>query len=141
MQSKTMTADRTRSHEERVALDASPEVVWRAIADAEELVRWFDAKVTPGEGGSISLSWGEFWSGTSAIEVWQPNRRLRTVERRQDSTGRVVEIAVDYIIEGHGGQTVLRVVHSDSATAPSGMRSSTRSGEAGSPSSEGYGTT
>jgi hypothetical protein len=33
-------------------------------------------------------------------------------ERRQESTGRVVEIAVDYIIEGHRGQTVLRVVHS-----------------------------
>jgi len=114
MQSKTMTPDRTRSHEERIALDASAEVVWRAIADAEELIRWFplDAKVTPGEGGSISLSWGEFWSGTSAIEVWQPNRRLRTIDRRQDSTGRVVEIAVDYIIESHAGQTVLRVVHS-----------------------------
>lgn len=87
--------------------------MWRAL-DAEELVRWFplDAKVAPGEGGSISLSWGDFWSGTSAIEVGEPNRRLRTVDRRQDSTGRVVEIAVDYIIEGHGGQTVLRVVHS-----------------------------
>lgn len=114
MPSNTTIPETTRSHEERIALAASPDVVWRAIADAEELVNWFplDAEVTPGKGGSVSLAWGEFWKGTSAIEVWEPNRRLRTVERRTDGAGRVVEIAVDYFIEGQGGDTVLRVVHS-----------------------------
>jgi uncharacterized protein YndB with AHSA1/START domain len=113
MESKTATADRTRSHEERVALDAGPDVVWRALTDAEELARWFPLRATvePGVGGSISLSWGEQGSETVAIEVWEPNRRLRTVDRRRDAAGRLVEIAVDYLIETEGGQTTLRVVH------------------------------
>ena len=62
-----------------------------------------------GAGGSVTMSWGEFWSGTSAIQVWEPNRRLRAVDTGRDSKGRVVEIAVDYYIEGQGGKTMLRL--------------------------------
>lgn len=62
-----------------------------------------------GAGGSVTMSWGEFWSGTSAIQVWEPNRRLRAVDTGRGSKGRVVEIAVDYYIEGQGGKTMLRL--------------------------------
>jgi uncharacterized protein YndB with AHSA1/START domain len=114
MPSNIITADPTRSHEERIALaDVPPEVVWRALTDAEELARWFPlaARVEPGVGGAISLSWGQQGTETAVIEVWEPNRRLRTVDRRRDAAGRVVEIAVDYLIAVEGGQTTLRVVH------------------------------
>ncbi len=106
-------ASRGRVIEELVALDVAPEVVWRALTDAEELTRWFalGATVEPRAGGTISLSWGESGSETVAIEVWEPNRRLHTVDRRRDAAGRVVEIAVDYLIEAEGGRTTLRVVH------------------------------
>ena len=99
--------------EDMVILDVPPELVWRALTDAEELTRWFPfaAIVEPGVGGSIGLSWGQGFE-KAVIEVWEPNRRLRTVERRPDSAGRVVEIAVDFLIESEGGKTALRVVHS-----------------------------
>jgi uncharacterized protein YndB with AHSA1/START domain len=129
MQNDTMTPDRTPSLEERgelketrspgriiedaVTLDVAPEVVWRAITDADELVRWFPlaATVEPGVGGTIALSWGEPGSEKAVIEIWEPNRRLRTVDRRRDATGRLVEIAVDFLIEAKGWRTTLRVVH------------------------------
>ncbi|HZM27670.1 MAG TPA: SRPBCC domain-containing protein, partial [Gemmatimonadales bacterium] len=99
--------------EDSVTLDVPPELVWRALTDAEELTRWFPfaATVQPGVGGSVALSWGQGFE-KAVIEVWEPDRRLRTVERRRDSAGRVVEIAVDFLIQSEGGKTVLRVVHS-----------------------------
>ena len=114
MNSEPEKAVATRSLEERIALDASVEIVWRALTDAEELVRWFPlhATVEPGVGGTISLAWGEPGAGTAMIEVWEPNRRLRTLERRRDTAGRLVEIVVDYFIESDGGRTILRIVHS-----------------------------
>ena len=129
MQNDTMRPDRTPSLEERserkdtrgpgriiedaVTLDVAPEVVWRALTEADELVRWFPlaATVEPGVGGTIALSWGESGSEEAVVEIWEPNRRLRAVNRRRDATGRLVEIAVDYLIEAKGGRTTLRVVH------------------------------
>ena len=104
---------RGRALEDRIVLDASVEAVWRALTDAEELMRWFPlgASVEPGEGGTIRLSWGESRAGVATIAIWEPNRRLRTVESRRDKAGRLVEIAVDYFIEAEGGRTTLRVVH------------------------------
>jgi uncharacterized protein YndB with AHSA1/START domain len=102
-----------RPIEDRVYLDVAPELVWRALTDADELVRWFPlaATVEPGVGGTIALSWGSQGSEKAVIEIWEPNRSLRTVQHRRDSTGRLVEIAIDFLIEGERGRTVLRVVH------------------------------
>jgi uncharacterized protein YndB with AHSA1/START domain len=59
MPSKTITPDQTRACEERITLDAPAEVVWRALTDAQELMRWFPlgAEVVPGAGGSVTMSW------------------------------------------------------------------------------------
>jgi uncharacterized protein YndB with AHSA1/START domain len=96
--------------EQEVVIRATPEEVWRALTDAEELKRWFplDARVHPGPGGSVMLSWGEGMDWESGIEVWEPNRHLRTV----DAGGGPQKMAVDYYIEARGGETVLRLVHS-----------------------------
>src|SRR5689334_14016537 len=85
---------RGRALEDRIVLDASVEAVWRALTDAEELMRWFplQATVEPGVGGTITLSWGESGAGGATIAIWEPNRRLRTVESRRDKAGRLVEI-------------------------------------------------
>ena len=103
-----------RSLEERIVIDAPAETVWRALTDAEELMRWFplEAKVEAGAGGTMWLSWDSPNGATARIEVWEPNRRLRTVEPRRDGAGRPVELVVDYFIESEGGRTTLRVVHS-----------------------------
>jgi uncharacterized protein YndB with AHSA1/START domain len=101
--------------------DVVPEDVWTALTDAEHLTRWFplEARVEPGEGGEVFMSWGEGWAGSSRIEVWDPPRRLRLVETRSayDAEGRPVggtpvRIAMDWEIEGRAGTTRLRLVHS-----------------------------
>ncbi len=124
----------TRSHEHTLTIDAPPDAVWHAITDAGELTRWFplEARVRPGKGGSILYSWGPDMEGDSAIEVWEPGRHLRTgwmepapgavgmdekasggsaaLFREQAEARR--QIAVDWHLEGKGGKTVLRLVHS-----------------------------
>ncbi len=97
-----------RKHEFTIEIEAPSEEVWRAISEASEIVKWFapEARVTPGEGGSIWMSWGEGMGGEERILIWEPGRRLRT------GPGGDSPRAVDYILEAKGGSTVLRLVHS-----------------------------
>lgn len=94
--------------EAEITIDADAATVWRALSEGEELKRWFplDARVTPGEGGAIWLSWGEGMDWEAPIALWEPNRHLRTVDPPPST------VAIDYYIESKGGQTVLRIVHS-----------------------------
>ncbi len=110
--------------ETEMEIAAPVEAVWKALTDAEELTRWFplEADVEPGPEGSIRMSWGELFQGRCRIEVWEPNRRLRTGWLQPEPTegegaGGIVEdgearTVVDYILEARGGTTVLRLVHS-----------------------------
>ena len=100
--------------EAEIAIDATPEEVWRAVSEGDKLKQWFplDARVTPGEGGKVWLSWGEGAEWESPIEVWKPTKQLRTVDVMPGQDGAPLRIAVDYIIETRGGQTILRLVHS-----------------------------
>ena len=100
-----MTPEPQRILEVSVEVNAPANAVWRALTEAEELTRWFPpvARVVPGAGGSMFLSWGDGVEGSGLIEIWEPNRRLRVIE----SAG-----AVDYLIEAQGEVTVLRIVHS-----------------------------
>lgn len=97
----------SRSIDLSIEIDADAETVWRALAEGEQLARWFplDARVTPGVGGAIWFSWGEGADWEAPIEVWEPNRHLRTVDAP-------TRIAVDYYIETRDGKTILRLVHS-----------------------------
>lgn len=130
MASKT----RTRSIEIEIPINASPEAVWKALTDPGELTRWFplEARVEPGEGGAIALSWGQGMEGENRIRIWQPDRRLQTgwfapteafgnkaevhshTFRDDPETART--LLVDYQLEGKGGSTVLRMVHSGFST-------------------------
>jgi uncharacterized protein YndB with AHSA1/START domain len=94
--------------EAQITIDADAATVWRALTEGEELKRWFplDARVTPGEGGKMWVSWGEGMDWETPIALWEPNRHLRTVDPAPSV------LAVDYYIESKGGQTVLRIVHS-----------------------------
>lgn len=93
-----------RDLEVKVELEAPAADVWKAISDAEEMVKWFapQVRVKPGEGGDIFLSWGGGVEGLQKIEIWEPERRLRIASDAQ---------AIDYFMAGgSGGTTVLRVV-------------------------------
>lgn len=119
----------SRSQEHEIAIEAPADAVWRALTDAEELTRWFveDARVTPGEGGTVWLSWGSDLAGESTIDVWEPGRRLRT---REESWGEGVTLFEEWTLETRGGKTVLRLVHSGIPDSPDwdGMYDSTNKG-------------
>lgn len=108
-----MSDEPTREVEAAIEIDASPAAVWKALTDAEELSRWFcfEARTEPGPGGSIWLSWGEGCQGTGAIEVWEPERRLRVRDQAPEGAA-LSPLATDYLLAGRGGKTVLRVVSS-----------------------------
>jgi uncharacterized protein YndB with AHSA1/START domain len=101
-----MSEEKVVSNE--VEIDADAEAVWNALADGEELKRWFplDARVTPGEGGALWLSWGEGMDWEAPISVWEPGRHIRTIDPPPSRA------AVDYYVEARGGRTVLRIVQS-----------------------------
>jgi len=99
-----------RTVERTLAIAAPVDAVWRALTDAEELVRWFplEATVTPGEGGSMTLGWGDLYHATGRITVWQQGRHLRF-----DFPGEgPAPLVTDYFLEGNAGGTTLRVVTS-----------------------------
>lgn len=92
---------------------AAPEDVWRALTDGAGLASWFspDARVEPGVGGSIWISWGEGMEGAAPITVWEPNRRLQWAEEHGP-----IRLAVDVYLEPADGGTFVRLVHSGFGT-------------------------
>ncbi|MGB0035915.1 MAG: SRPBCC domain-containing protein [Candidatus Acidiferrales bacterium] len=90
----------SRKIEKEIEIAAPIEAVWKALTDDEELKRWFplEARVEPGKGGKIFVSWGADCEGTAPIEIWEPNRRFQWVE---SSTGQPV--VVEWSIEKRGG--------------------------------------
>jgi uncharacterized protein YndB with AHSA1/START domain len=106
-----------RQHETVIEIAAPAAAVWQALTQAEDLMRWFapQARVTPGAGGEIWVSWGGAAEGSARIKIWEPERRLRTLQEG-GATG-APQVAVDYFIEAAGGgHTVLRLVHSGFGT-------------------------
>jgi uncharacterized protein YndB with AHSA1/START domain len=96
---------------EEITIDATPEVVWDAIATGPGIDAWFmgRSEVEPGVGGRVRQNMlGE--SGESTITAWEPRRHLAY---RSDENPDGTFMAFEYLIEGReGGSTVLRFVHS-----------------------------
>lgn len=115
-----MSTTNTRSASGSIELDVSPERVWKALTDAADLVRWFplEARVEPGEGGSVFMSWKNEYSGTSEILAWEPNERLAISWSWSDDPD-VPPQVTEYRIEGKDGGTVLDVVTSGFPDDPS----------------------
>ncbi len=112
-----------RSIEETIEIDAPVEDVWRALTEAAELKKWFplDARVKPGKGGTLWISWGPGCEGEAPIVAWEPNRRLGWIEEKQakpdDTEQGPMRLAVDCHLETKGGKTVLRIVTSGFGTS------------------------
>jgi uncharacterized protein YndB with AHSA1/START domain len=96
-------------------ITATPDEVWHALTDARELTQWFpmDARVSPGVGGSIWLSWGEGASGEAPITAWEPGRHFQWTETRGP-----VKIAIDFHLTPRGTGTVVRLVQSGFGDGP-----------------------
>jgi uncharacterized protein YndB with AHSA1/START domain len=104
--------DLPRKHDFELEIDAPPEAVWDAIATADGLRSWFveDARVEPGEGGSVWYSWGGDMAGEATIEVWEPGGKLGL---RDSSMAADVELVEEWEIATRGGKTLLRFVHAN----------------------------
>lgn len=114
----------TRAFEMTLEIAVPADAVWQAITTAEELVRWFptEANITPGPGGKWLVSWNGNWPWNAEIEIWEPGRHLRLIDRNArpyDAEGKAVNqsvaplpIAIDWYLEARGGSTSLRLVHS-----------------------------
>jgi uncharacterized protein YndB with AHSA1/START domain len=125
MDKTAATTKQVRAFRMALDLDATPDQVWRALTEAEEIVRWFstDARVAPGKGGSMLWSWGYGEDWETRIDAWEPGRLLRLVQedaRPYDAQGRQLPpgevesagIAMEFTLESHQGKTRLRLVHS-----------------------------
>jgi uncharacterized protein YndB with AHSA1/START domain len=109
-----VSASKDRTIDVTFEIAAPPEAVWKALTEARELERWFplQSRVTPGKGGEIVLSWGPPWEGKGTIEIWEPGKHLRTTWPFHGPEHAGSPLATDYYLEGKGGVTVLRLVHS-----------------------------
>lgn len=114
----------SRSHEIIIDIRATPEEVFRALTDPEQIVKWFvpGARVDPRVGGEYVKVWGPGMESTSTISAWDPYTHFadykdRSVayscEGKPVETGVVRRMAVDYYIEAiSDGVTRLRLVQS-----------------------------
>src|SRR5919199_2129802 len=96
--------------EDETVIDASPDEVWEAIATGPGMDAWFmgHTTVTGGEGGGIHVDMGGF-SQHFTITDWRPGKRLAyTADPRPDGSF----LALEWLIEGRSGTTVLRSVGS-----------------------------
>ena len=110
-----MSKDDERTIEKILEIEAPPADVWRALIDAKELVRWFplQAEIEPRVGGRYWMSWGGEYAGEHRIEILEPERHLRTtMPSMNQKDGKPAQLAVDFHLEGRGGRTALRLVHS-----------------------------
>jgi uncharacterized protein YndB with AHSA1/START domain len=121
---KTAT-EPTRAFRTAIDIDASPEQVWQALTEAEELVRWFSpaARAEPGKGGTTLWSWRHGDARQTRIDAREPGRLLRLVQedappydtqRRPRAPGEAepARIAMEFTLETFQGKTRLRLVHS-----------------------------
>ena len=131
------SAHQTRSIETEFEIAAPIEAVWKALTDADELTNWFplNARVTPGVGGSIAMTWGEDLEGCnleSAIRVWEENKHLQFIwidatppdqadeaKAKANGTFAPIPVAVDFHLEARDSTTQLRLVHSGFSLEPS----------------------
>lgn len=113
MSAPSQTKSTGRTAELEFEINAKVEDVWAAITEAEHLASWFPmtARVEPGKGGTMFMAWGDEFQGSCTIEVWEPGHHLRTTFM-EGAEGEPMRTHVDYFLEGKGGVTTLRLVHS-----------------------------
>jgi uncharacterized protein YndB with AHSA1/START domain len=118
-----MSAQGPRAFSISIELDAPVDTVWKALTDSDELTKWFptNAAIDPKPGGAFEISWDGDWQWNMTITDWEPNKRLRMVDRRArpfDAHGRPLDreapaaLVLDFTLEARGGRTLLRLVHS-----------------------------
>ena len=113
----------SRSNENIIEIKATPEEVFRAITEPEQIAKWFaPVRVDPRVGGEYVISWAPGMESRGTVSAWDPythfgkyNERSVTYggDGKPVDTGKIHRIAIDYYIEAAGdGVTRLRLVQS-----------------------------
>lgn len=103
---------------------ASPAVLWHALTDAGELMRWFPLEAEVQPGATMRLSWGDPVVASWRIDIWEPERRLHVVEIRplgvllQPSDGGKIARTVDFQLIPRGERTAVHLVHEGFGCGP-----------------------
>ena len=86
-----------------VELGVPVEQVWDAISTAEGLTGFMadQAEVEPAVGGHVQIGWDGDMMPPGTIDAWEPPHRLSV---------RGNGIAQEWLLEGHGGSTTVRLV-------------------------------
>ena|GEM_PF-3721747 len=92
---------KTRGRAQRIEIRAPIEDVWKAITEADEIIRWYapEAEVSLSEGGRYWVSWGEGTAGTSRIESFERNRHLRLVHEGEGPAQLDEPMVEEYFLE------------------------------------------
>lgn len=95
--------------ERELILNAPAEAVWKALTDPNELTRWFPlkARVTPGKGGKIFVSWGPGYEGEAEILAWEPNKKFASKSPLA---------VIEWTLESRGAKTVVHLVQNGFST-------------------------
>lgn len=108
--------ERTRQFKTQIDIAAPRDAVWSAIADGTELRRWFapEASTGPAVGGEVVWEWRGHHRWVQRIEILEPGTRLRTRydSAVDDGNGGRKPLFIDFLLEGEGGITTLRLVQS-----------------------------
>lgn len=118
----------TRSIEAQIEIAASIEAVWKALADAEEMTRWFPLQAGVNPDGTTWMAWNNDFRFEGRFEIFDPPRHLRSVplppklpEGAQSAVTNPADappaMATDVFLETRGGKTVVRLVHSGFSAA------------------------
>ena len=88
----------------------TPEQAWQAITTGSAVDGWFMGanEIEPGLGGAVRTALPGF-TMEARITEWDPPHRFASTSPEGDD-GRLMTLA--YEIEGHGGSTTIRMVHS-----------------------------
>lgn len=100
----------TRDLDLSIDLPATPDVVYRAISDGDEIAKWFAPRARADE-RSIFLSWGEGMEITEPISRREPGRRLRYAFGD-------APLEVEWTVTPRGALTTLRLRHTGFSTKP-----------------------
>ncbi len=95
-----------------IEIQADPETVWEAIATGSGIDGWFLGTgnvVEPRLGGRVHIDYGGQGSSESTVTEWEPP--LRFAHRGDPGEDGTLH-AMAFTIEGRGGTTVVRLVHS-----------------------------
>ena len=109
-------ADSDRSFDRTVQIPAPRDVVWEALATAAGLEAWFcpKAEFENRLGGEVVWEWDGHFRWPQTLAALEDGRHLRTTypSAVDDGAGGKRPLFIDWKLEGEGGTTTLRIVHS-----------------------------